>query len=72
MAEFGCGEGSNTRRFAQLGAAMTGIDLSASMLAHARAQEAREPLGIRYLQASFSDECGLAAGSFDAVVPQWR
>ena len=68
VAEFGCGEGTNTRRFARLGAKMTGIDLSRNMLAHAIADEAHEPLGIRYHEASFSNDCGLPAASFDAIL----
>jgi len=32
VIDFGCGEGSNTRRFASMGARMTGIDLSERMI----------------------------------------
>ncbi|MCY1668338.1 class I SAM-dependent methyltransferase [Rhizobium sp. SL86] len=68
VADFGCGEGTNTRRLAALGAKITGIDLSEKMLAFARRDEEAHPLGIRYHQASFSGHCGLPDQSFDAVI----
>lgn len=68
VIDFGCGEGTNTRAFARMGAAMTGIDLAEGMLAHARAAEAAEPLGIDYRLSSYSDDSGLPAASFDGVV----
>lgn len=46
VIDFGCGEGFNTRRFAAMGARMTGIDLSEQMIRHARAIEEQQPLGI--------------------------
>ena len=67
VIDFGCGEGGNTRRFAEMGGRVTGIDLSARMLGHAQRYE-REPLGIQYHQCSYSDRTMFEAGSFDAVV----
>ncbi|MBV9102137.1 MAG: class I SAM-dependent methyltransferase [Candidatus Eremiobacteraeota bacterium] len=49
--DIGCGEGANTRTIARLGARMTGIDISPTFIAHATAEEQREPLGITYLVA---------------------
>lgn len=68
IVDFGCGEGSNTRRFAQLGARMTGIDISQGMLDLAQAEEDRHPMGIEYQLASFSACPQLQTSSFDAVL----
>lgn len=68
VIDLGCGEGANTRRFARLGGRMTGIDLASAMISRARAEEAREPLGIRYEIASFSRIDCCAAESFDCVL----
>src|SRR3954453_19259165 len=45
-----CGQGQDARLLARLGALVTGIDLSAQMLRHARAHEAATPRGIVYIQ----------------------
>lgn len=68
VIDFGCGEGRNTRLFAQRGAAMTGIDLSKRMLELAMEQEKNEPLGIHYRQASFSDCPDIPSQYFDTVI----
>lgn len=68
VIDFGCGEGSNTRRFAQMGARMTGIDISEQMLDHARQTETADPLGIAYELSSYSTQTGFPDQSFDAVV----
>lgn len=68
VVDFGCGEGTNTRRLAQRGAMMTGIDISEGMLAHARHAESEDPLGIAYQTGSFSEDTGLEAASFDLVI----
>jgi ubiquinone/menaquinone biosynthesis C-methylase UbiE len=68
VLDAGCGEGRNTRLLAQMGARMTGVDISSRMIELARAEEAREPLGIRYEVASFSDLRLFAGASFDLVV----
>ena len=39
VIDLGCGEGSNTRALARLGACMTGVDLAPRMIAAARAGE---------------------------------
>ena len=68
VIDFGCGEGTNTRAFARLGARLTGIDLSSRMIEHAREVEEADPLGIKYHLASYSDHCGMPDASFDAVL----
>ncbi len=47
--DLGCGEGTNTRRVAELGAAMTGLDIAPTFLRHAREAEDADPRGIDYL-----------------------
>jgi SAM-dependent methyltransferase len=44
--DVGCGEGSNTRELARLGARMHAIDIAPSFIRHAQATEASDPLGI--------------------------
>ncbi|MGA1802659.1 class I SAM-dependent methyltransferase [Rhizobium sp. HT1-10] len=68
VIDFGCGEGTNTRAFARLGARVTGIDLSSRMIEHAKSVEEAEPLGVRYHLTSYSDHCGMPDASFDAVL----
>jgi SAM-dependent methyltransferase len=68
LIDFGCGEGSNTRRFAQMGARMTGIDVSGRMIEHARQAERENPLGIAYRVSSYSVDAGFPDASFDGVV----
>jgi len=50
--DIGCGEGSNTRQLLRRGARMAAVDISQTFVSHANAEEAREPLGIRYARAS--------------------
>lgn len=47
--DLGCGEGTNTRAVAEMGADMTGLDIAPTFLAHARATEASDPRGITYV-----------------------
>ncbi|MBO9650495.1 MAG: class I SAM-dependent methyltransferase [Variovorax sp.] len=46
--DVGCGEGSNTRQLARLGARMTAIDIAPTFVRNARDAEGTEPLGIDY------------------------
>ncbi len=68
VLDAGCGEGYNTRILARRGARMTGADLSERMIALARDEERREPLGIDYARASYTDMAMFTDASFDAVV----
>lgn len=53
--DFACGEGHYSRLLVEAGAAsVTGVDLSPAMIALARQQESRAPLGIRYHCADVS------------------
>lgn len=68
VLDAGCGEGYNTRILARNGAQMVGVDISQRMIEFARQEEQREPLGIRYEIASFSDLSLFDQASFDVVV----
>lgn len=68
IIDFGCGEGTNTRHFAKMGAKVTGIDISQGLIEHARQAEIEDPVGVTYKVASYSSETGLPASSFDAVI----
>ena len=68
VIDLGCGEGSNTRRFASLGARTTGIDLSEEMIRRARSEEERRPLGVRYEVCSFSNIEIAEAESYDGAL----
>ena len=64
VLDAGCGEGTNTRKLADLGAEVVGIDLSARMIEHARGSDARVDFRVGSMTdlAEFEDE------SFDLVV----
>jgi SAM-dependent methyltransferase len=62
--DIGCGEGSNTRQLARLGAQMTAIDIAPTFIRHALESETAEPLGIRYLHGD-GMALPLADASFD-------
>src|SRR4051812_23094913 len=64
-----CGHGRVTREVARLGATVVGVDLSGRLLDKARAQEEREPLGVRYVHGdATAGDPEWSDGSFDAVV----
>jgi len=46
--DIGCGEGTNTRAVARLGARMRGVDIAPTFVRHARETEAADPLGIAF------------------------
>lgn len=64
--DLGCGEGSNTRAVARLGAWMTGLDIAPTFIRHAKATEAADPLGITYMLGE-GERIDLAAESVDFV-----
>lgn len=68
LLEVACGQGRVARELARRGAALTGLDISAELLARARAYEAAEPLGIRYLHADVTADGLLAGQVFAGVV----
>jgi SAM-dependent methyltransferase len=64
--DVGCGEGSNTRALARLGARMQAIDIAPTFIRHAQALEAAAPLGIGY-QVADGLALPFASGAFDFV-----
>jgi SAM-dependent methyltransferase len=71
VLDFGCGNGYLSRKLAELGARMTGVDQSEGMLARARAHEFQRPVGIRFVHATIASVAALAAESFDRVVSNY-
>lgn len=61
--DFGCGTGRSSRFLKERGFEVTGVDVSAPMLAHARA---RDPDG-QYRLVPDGDLSGLAPGAFDLL-----
>jgi len=69
VLDLGCGEGYCARRLMRMGAAeVHGIDSSAQMVDAGRAEELREPLGIRYEVSDATTLPQLADASFDLVL----
>ncbi len=66
--DIGCGEGRNTRKFAKLGAHIIGIDASENMIRFAQEEEKKDPLGIEYRVASWSNLVALKNERFDIVL----
>ena len=64
--DVGCGEGSNTRELARLGARMHAIDIAPTFVRHAHATEASDPLGIVF-QVADALFLPFADNSFDFV-----
>lgn len=46
--DIGCGEGANTRKLAERGARIQGVDIAPTFIRHAREAEALSPLGVVY------------------------
>jgi len=65
--DVGCGEGSNTRRVAGLGAKMFALDIAPTFIRHARESEAADPLGIAFALADAA-RLPFPEGAFDFVV----
>jgi SAM-dependent methyltransferase len=68
LLEVACGQGRVARELACRGATLTGLDISAALLAKAEAHEAAAPLGIRYRHADVTASGVLAGQVFDGVV----
>ncbi|WMT89912.1 class I SAM-dependent methyltransferase [Pelagibacterium sp. H642] len=64
--DLGCGEGTNTRAVARLGARMTGLDIAPTFIGYAREAERADPLGIDYVLGD-GESLPFAAQSFDFV-----
>lgn len=67
ILDAGCGHGYLSGMLAAAGAQVTGVEPAQSLYDYATEKEAREPLGIRYVQADLCRLPGLG-GPFDAVV----
>jgi SAM-dependent methyltransferase len=65
--DIGCGEGSNTRQVARLGARMHAIDVAPTFIRHAQAAEKADPLGIVFSVANGAS-LPFPAEAFDFVV----
>ncbi|HKU40745.1 MAG TPA: class I SAM-dependent methyltransferase [Polyangiales bacterium] len=69
VLDLGCGEGYCARTLRDGGAAeVLGIDVSSRMIEAAKAEEQRNPKGIRYRQGDATDLHELADASFDRVL----
>ena len=68
VLDLACGNGYLARRFARMGAAVTGVDASAPIIARARRREAEAPLGIAYHVADTARLETLEDARFDVAV----
>jgi len=68
VVDIACGHGRVSRELAQLGATVTGVDVSRALLDKAEAIEASQPLGVRYLHADVADARLVPDAAFDAAV----
>lgn len=66
VCDLACGEGFLSRALAARGAHVTGIDLSANLLSHARRQSPRSE--ITYIRDDAQTLASIADTSFDAVI----
>ena len=64
--DVGCGEGTNTRKLALLGARMHAVDIAPTFIRHARETEVADPLGIDF-RVGDATALRFADGSFDFV-----
>jgi SAM-dependent methyltransferase len=67
LLDVACGPGRVARELARRGAQVTGLDISAALLAKARAYEQREPLGITYVQGDATADRVLEGQVFDGA-----
>ncbi len=65
VADFGCGPGLYTSRFAASGAEVTGIDFSSRSIAYASKKAAADGLGINYILGNYLET--VPEGSFDLI-----
>ena len=68
ILDVGCGEGYNTRKLAELGAVITGVDISDKLVESARYLENEKPIGIQYHICSASEMSEHVSGPFDISV----
>lgn len=68
VLDVACGQGRVARELARNGAQVTGVDISAALLAIASALETDQPLGISYFYADVTGTDVLAGHEFDGAV----
>lgn len=68
VLDLACGHGQFSRALAGRRASVTAVDLSGRLLARAREIEAREPVGIRYLEGDAANPSWWDGEPFDGVV----
>ncbi|GAA5532566.1 class I SAM-dependent methyltransferase [Deinococcus aluminii] len=68
VCDLACGQGDLARLLARRGAHVTGVDCSAELLAIARQEEARSPLGVVYSVDDAQTLERLPEAAFDGVV----
>lgn len=68
ICDVACGQGDLARRLATAGAIVTGVDISRSMLAIARREESRSPLGVIYAEDDATGLITLADGAFNGAI----
>jgi ubiquinone/menaquinone biosynthesis C-methylase UbiE len=68
VLDLACGNGYLSRRFARMGAEVTGVDASSHIIERARRRESQEPLGITYHVADAARLEMLDDSTFDLVV----
>jgi SAM-dependent methyltransferase len=68
VLDLGCGPGLYANRLARTGARVTGVDLSARSLAHARAAAGEEGLDVAYVQGDYLADPDVPMGPFDLAV----
>ncbi|GIF77061.1 class I SAM-dependent methyltransferase [Asanoa siamensis] len=71
LVDLGCGTGYLSRKLADMGARVTGVDQSDAMLSIARRDESADLRAIRFLNASIADMHALDTDSFDAAVSNY-
>ena len=68
VLDAGCGEGYLSRMLAEMGAIVTGIDISEKMLEFAREKETEKPANINFIKASLPTDLSGLNQSFDLIV----
>ena len=68
VCDLACGQGIVSRRLADGGAEVIGVDVSAGMLDFARGYEEDDPRGVTYLRGDAQRLDGVADETFDGVV----
>ena len=72
LLDLACGHGRLARELARRGGHVVGADLSAALLAKARAREAAQPLQISYVQVDVAAPQALPRARFDGLSCSFR